>query len=66
MSQTVKNPKPYTLNDMRQSMTWLHTWSGLVLGWLLFFVFFNRNAWLFRYRNRPLDEAGATAGANFG
>jgi len=29
----------YSLNQMRQSMTWLHTWSGLVLGWLLFFVF---------------------------
>ncbi len=23
----------------RQSMAWLHTWSGLVTGWLLFFVF---------------------------
>lgn len=24
----------------RQSMAWLHTWSGLVLGWLLYAVFF--------------------------
>ena len=23
----------------RQSMSWLHTWSGLVVGWVLFFVF---------------------------
>ncbi len=25
---------------LRQSMSWLHTWSGLVLGWLLFAVFY--------------------------
>lgn len=23
----------------RQSMNWLHTWAGLVLGWLLYFMF---------------------------
>ena len=23
----------------RQSMAWLHTWSGLVVGWVLFAVF---------------------------
>lgn len=23
----------------RQSMTWLHTWAGLLVGWVLFFVF---------------------------
>ncbi|KAA8735667.1 PepSY domain-containing protein [Acinetobacter qingfengensis] len=23
----------------RQSMAWLHTWSGLIVGWVLFFVF---------------------------
>lgn len=23
----------------RQSMAWLHTWSGLVVGWILFAVF---------------------------
>ncbi|GAB3382288.1 hypothetical protein GCM10027514_22270 [Azotobacter armeniacus] len=23
----------------RQSMTWLHTWAGLLLGWLLFAIF---------------------------
>lgn len=25
---------------IRQSMSWLHTWSGLILGWLLFAIFF--------------------------
>lgn len=25
---------------LRQSMAWLHTWSGLLLGWLLYAVFF--------------------------
>lgn len=28
----------------RQSMAWLHTWSGLVLGWLLYVVFFTGTA----------------------
>ena len=23
----------------RQSMAWLHTWSGLLFGWLLFAIF---------------------------
>ena len=23
----------------RQSMSWLHTWGGLITGWILFFVF---------------------------
>ena len=26
-------------NNFRQSMAWLHTWSGLLLCWLLFFIF---------------------------
>ena len=25
--------------NFRQSMAWLHTWSGLLFGWLLFVVF---------------------------
>ena len=25
--------------SFRQSMAWLHTWTGLVVGWVLFFVF---------------------------
>lgn len=26
-------------NGFRQSMSWLHTWGGLVVGWILYFVF---------------------------
>ena len=26
-------------NGFRQSMAWLHTWSGLLVGWVLFLVF---------------------------
>ena len=25
--------------NFRQSMKWLHTWVGLVVGWVLFFMF---------------------------
>ncbi len=25
--------------SFRQSMAWLHTWSGLIVGWVLFFIF---------------------------
>ena len=31
----------------RQSMAWLHTWSGLVLGWVLFFIFLTGTAGYF-------------------
>ena len=31
----------------RQSMAWLHTWSGLLLGWLLFFIFLTGTAGYF-------------------
>jgi len=30
-------------NGFRQSMAWLHTWTGLVVGWVLFFVFATGN-----------------------
>ncbi|MCR6651380.1 MAG: PepSY domain-containing protein [Cellvibrionaceae bacterium] len=33
----------------RQSMAWLHTWSGLVVGWVLFFVFVTGTAGYFTY-----------------
>ncbi|MFV0278307.1 MAG: PepSY domain-containing protein, partial [Parahaliea sp.] len=33
----------------RQSMAWLHTWSGLVVGWVLFFVFATGTAGYFTY-----------------
>jgi uncharacterized iron-regulated membrane protein len=26
-------------NGFRQSMSWVHTWGGLVVGWVLFFIF---------------------------
>lgn len=31
----------------RQSMRWLHTWSGLVLGWILYFMFVTGSAGYF-------------------
>ncbi len=31
----------------RQAMAWLHTWSGLILGWLLFFIFLTGTAGYF-------------------
>lgn len=33
---------------LRQSMAWLHTWSGLVLGWLLYAIFFTGTLSFFR------------------
>ncbi|MFV0278249.1 MAG: PepSY-associated TM helix domain-containing protein [Parahaliea sp.] len=33
----------------RQSMAWLHTWSGLAVGWVLFFVFVTGTAGYFTY-----------------
>jgi len=26
-------------NSFRESMRWLHTWSGVIVGWLLFAIF---------------------------
>lgn len=36
------------LGTFRQSMTWLHTWCGLVFGWVLFAVFFAGTVAVFR------------------
>jgi len=33
----------------RQSMAWLHTWAGLVVGWVLFFVFATGTAGYFQH-----------------
>jgi uncharacterized iron-regulated membrane protein len=33
---------------LRQSMAWLHTWVGLLLGWLLFLVFLTGTAAYFQ------------------
>ncbi|PRB84388.1 PepSY domain-containing protein [Pseudomonas sp. MYb185] len=48
----------------RQSMAWLHTWCGLVVGWVLFFVFVTGTAGYFTYEitrwmepERPLQGA---------
>jgi uncharacterized iron-regulated membrane protein len=35
-------------NGFRQSMAWLHTWTGLVLGWLLFAIFVTGTASYFQ------------------
>lgn len=32
----------------RQAMAWLHTWAGLVFGWLLFAIFSHRHTRLFQ------------------
>jgi uncharacterized iron-regulated membrane protein len=58
-------------NTFRLSMTWLHTWSGLVLGWVLFAIFVTGTASYFkaeitqwmqpelRRGGTPLDAAAA-------
>ena len=33
----------------RQCMAWLHTWTGLVVGWVLFFVFVTGTAGYFAH-----------------
>lgn len=35
-------------NGFRQSMAWLHTWTGLLLGWLLFAIFLTGSIAFFR------------------
>lgn len=41
----MKFDQPHTL---RQSMSWLHTWSGLLLGWLMFAIFVTGTLSFFR------------------
>lgn len=36
-------------NSFRQSMAWLHTWTGLVVGWVLFLVFVTGTAGYVQY-----------------
>lgn len=50
----------------RQCMAWLHTWTGLVAGWVLFFVFVTGTAGYFNYEidrwmrpEWPLAQAAA-------
>lgn len=54
----------------RQSMGWLHTWAGLVVGWVLFFMFLTGTAGYFDTEidmwmqpERPLVQDHMTAGA---
>ncbi|RZK89216.1 MAG: PepSY domain-containing protein, partial [Methylobacterium sp.] len=35
-------------NSFRQSMAWLHAWSGLIVGWVLFAVFVTGTASYYR------------------
>lgn len=49
--------------QFRQSMAWLHTWTGLVLGWVLFFMFVTGTAGYFdteidRWMQPELPVAG--------
>lgn len=53
-------------SSFRQSMAWLHTWVGLVVGWVLFFVFTMGTAGYFRQEittwmepERPVQAAPA-------
>ena len=34
--------------SVRRSMAWLHTWSGLVVGWVLFAIFVTGTASYYR------------------
>ncbi|NZA25180.1 PepSY domain-containing protein [Luteimonas sp. SJ-92] len=40
-------------NSLRQAMAWLHTWSGLIAGWLLFVIFVGGTIACF---DRELDD----------
>ena len=54
-------------NGFRQSMAWLHTWTGLLLGWLLFAIFLTGTIAYFRsevtYWMRP-ELHGSVQGAD--
>lgn len=55
-------------DHFRQSMAWLHTWVGLVLGWLLFFMFVTGAAGYFdteidRWMQPELPAVGAPPAA---
>ncbi len=58
--------------SFRQSMAWLHTWSGLVFGWVLFAMFMTGTAsyfrpeitrWMEPETGRPASYAQAAQGA---
>ncbi|MET0355648.1 MAG: PepSY-associated TM helix domain-containing protein [Cellvibrio sp.] len=54
-------------NGFRQSMAWVHTWGGLSVGWILFFVFLTGTAGYFDTEidrwmkpELPVDQASVT------
>lgn len=51
---------------LRQAMAWLHTWSGLVLGWLMFAIFLTGSLSFYRQEislwMRPELQAGYSPG----
>jgi uncharacterized iron-regulated membrane protein len=53
-------------NNFRQSMAWLHAWSGLIVGWVLFAVFVTGTASYYRPEisrwMRPELQAGTVRG----
>jgi uncharacterized iron-regulated membrane protein len=54
--------------SLRQSMTWLHTWSGLLVGWVLYFMFVTGTAGYFyveidRWMRPELPLAAASSSA---
>ena len=55
-------------NSFRQSMAWLHAWSGLIVGWVLFAVFITGTASYYRPEisrwMRPELQAGAVLSAD--
>ena len=52
--------------SLRQAMAWLHTWSGLVLGWLMFAIFLTGSLSFYRQEislwMRPELQAGYSPG----
>ena len=41
-------PRPAQAEGLRQAMSWLHTWSGLIFGWVLFAMFLTGTLAFFR------------------
>lgn len=48
MSASHPTPPTAPREGLRQAMSWLHTWAGLVLGWLMFAIFLTGTLALFK------------------
>ncbi len=55
------------MKSLRQSMSWMHTWTGLLLGWILYFMFLTGSAgyydteidrWMKPEQPAPVDITG--------